>query len=66
MKEASRARKQHQNRSDCSACRRGETNAQRFYVLSLCLVGFLLLVVVYHVFLCISGVFRCCYIYCMD
>ena len=44
--------------------RRGESNAQGFCVLSLCLVGFLFLVVVYQASLSILVVFRCCYICC--
>ena len=34
------------NRSSDSGCRRGETNEQGFYVFSVCLVGFLFLVIV--------------------
>ena len=45
-------------------CRRGETNGQGFYMLSACFVVFLFPVIVYHVFLCLLGVFRCRYIRC--
>ena len=44
-------------------CRRGDSNEQVFSVLSMCLVGFLFLVVVPQIFLRILVVFRCCYIY---
>ena len=38
-------------------CRRGETKAQLFHMLSMCLMGLLFLVVVHRVFLFILGVF---------
>jgi hypothetical protein len=50
--------------SNMQKCRRGESNEQVFYVLSVCFVGFLFLVVVHHTCLCIPVVFRCCYTFC--
>ncbi len=49
------------NLSNYSGRRRGETNEQVSYVLSLCFVGVLFLVVVRQTFLDMLVVFRCCY-----
>jgi hypothetical protein len=49
---------------NCIVVQRGETNEQVFYILSMCFVGFLFLVVVHQVCLCMLVVFRCCYICC--